>query len=237
MSAHPIVGYTNVAGPCARLLHRAYARVISILHLDAGRQIDQCARREVGRRTGQGPRADQRRAVHFIRLSREIIRSRHGTSRAGRRSLCVPAVSIFVLDVVVGLLFSWCGGDKPKGCIRPLMSVTNAILLGDRGARCSRSAFRHCRQSRAVGRGFGFIALSFGIRGTLRLSCHPRMLAMYKKNAVSGVHLVGGETRGGSLDGTPILLAVLYLVAGVLFHLSLAGPLEPGVTLGHIPSA
>ena len=79
------------------------------LHRDAGRQIDQGAGGEVGRRTGQGHRADQRRRRHSSELPAEsdLKESRHGSSRAepsipscsGCRFSCSPCSSAI----------SWCG--------------------------------------------------------------------------------------------------------------------------------
>ncbi len=119
-----IVGYTNVAGRVAGLgLEPLCAQSVQ-LHRDPGRQIDQGARGELGRRTGQGHRADQRRRRRPSEFPAESIRRAAMDHIAQAIDPFVFQLSIFVLAVFVGYFVVW---SVTPALHTPLMSVTNAI--------------------------------------------------------------------------------------------------------------
>ena len=103
-----IVGYTNVAGRVAQSASSLYARNLFNFIETMVDKTNQGARGELGRRTGQGHRADQRRRRHPSELPAEsssgeppwIISHRPSIpSCSGCRSSCSPCSSAI----------SWCG--------------------------------------------------------------------------------------------------------------------------------
>ena len=119
-----IVGYTNVAGRVAASASSLYARNLFSFIETLVDKIDQGARGEVGRRTGQGHRADQGRRRHSSELPAESVRRAAMDHIAQAVDPFVFRLSIFVLAVFVGYFVVW---SVTPALHTPLMSVTNAI--------------------------------------------------------------------------------------------------------------
>ena len=118
-----IVGYTNVAGRVAASASGLYARNLFSFIETMIDKANKVARRELGRRTGQVDRVDQRRRRHPPELPAEI----GGEAMEHLAQAVDPFVfrlSIFVLAVFVGYFVVW---SVTPALHTPLMSVTNAI--------------------------------------------------------------------------------------------------------------
>src|SRR4249920_3206363 len=173
-----IVGCTNVAGRVAQSASSLYARNLFNFR-DAGRQIDQVARRQLGRRTGESHRADQRRRRHPPELPAESLRREAMEHVAQAVYPFVFRLSIFVLAVFVGYFVVW---SVTPALHTPLMSVTNAISSVIVVGALLAVGVPMISSGSGWARGFGFIALIFAcvnIFGGFLVT--QRMLAMYKK--------------------------------------------------------
>ena len=174
-----IVGYTNVAGRVAAVgLEPLCAQSVQ-LHRDAGRQGEQGARGELGRRTGEGHRADQRRRRHSSELPAESLRRAAMDHIAQAVDPFVFRLSIFVLAVFVGYFVVW---SVTPALHTPLMSVTNAISSVIVVGALLAVGVPMISSGSGWARGFGFVALIFAcvnIFGGFLVT--QRMLAMYKK--------------------------------------------------------
>ena len=176
-----IVGYTNVAGRVAQSASSLYARNLVQLHRDAGRQGQQDARGQLGRRTGEGHRADQGRRRHPPELPAESLRREAMEHVAQAVDPFVFRLSIFVLAVFVGYFVVW---SVTPALHTPLMSVTNAISSVIVVGALLAVGVPMISSGSGWARGFGFIALIFAcvnIFGGFLVT--QRMLAMYKKKA------------------------------------------------------
>ena len=150
-----------------------------LLHRDTGRQIDQGARGEVGRRTGEGDRVDQGRCRHSSELPAESIRRAAMDHVAQVVDPFVFRLSIFVLAVFVGYFVVW---SVTPALHTPLMSVTNAISSVIVVGALLAVGVGLVSSGSGLARGFGFVALVFAcvnIFGGFLVT--QRMLAMYKK--------------------------------------------------------
>ncbi len=190
-----IVGYTNVAGRVAASASSLYARNLFNFIETLVDKIDQGARGELGRRTGQGHRADQRRRRRPSEFPAESIRRAAMDHIAQAVDPFVFRLSIFVLAVFVGYFVVW---SVTPALHTPLMSVTNAISSVIVVGALLAVGVPMISSGSGWARGFGFIALIFAcvnIFGGFLVT--QRMLAMYKKKAeVSGVHLGVTMTKG-----------------------------------------
>jgi len=133
-------------------------------------------------------------------------------------------LSIFVLAVFVGYFVVW---SVTPALHTPLMSVTNAISSVIVVGALLAVGVAMVGSGGALARGFGFVALVFAcvnIFGGFLVT--QRMLAMYKKKPSERRAPRGDEDKGG-LSMNANLAALLYLVAGVLFILSLRGLSSP----------
>jgi NAD(P) transhydrogenase subunit alpha len=129
-------------------------------------------------------------------------------------------LSIFVLAVFVGYFVVW---SVTPALHTPLMSVTNAISSVIVVGALLAGGVANVSSGSGWARGFGFVALVFAcvnIFGGFLVT--QRMLGMYKKRSSKRRAPRGGEDSG-ALYMNANLAAVLYLVAGVLFILSLRG--------------
>ena len=175
-----IVGYTNVAGRVAASASSSLCAQPVQLHRDHDRQGEQGAGRELGRRTGQGDRADQRRRRHPSELPAEI----GGEAMEHLAQAVDPFVfrlSIFVLAVFVGYFVVW---SVTPALHTPLMSVTNAISSVIVVGALLAVGVGMISSGSGWARGFGFVALIFAcvnIFGGFLVT--QRMLAMYKKKS------------------------------------------------------
>ena len=174
-----IVGYTNVAGRVAASASSLYARnlfsFIETLVDKSTKALDG----EVGRRTGQGYRADQRRRGHSSEFPAESIRSAAMDHLAQVVDPFVFRLSIFVLAVFVGYFVVW---SVTPALHTPLMSVTNAISSVIVVGALLAVGVAMVGSGGVWARGFGFVALIFAsvnIFGGFLVT--QRMLAMYQK--------------------------------------------------------
>ena len=149
------------------------------LHRDDGRQAEQGARGQLGRRTGESHRADQRRRRHPPELPAESLRREAMEHVAQAVDPFVFRLSIFVLAVFVGYFVVW---SVTPALHTPLMSVTNAISSVIVVGALLAVGVPMISSGSGWARGFGFIALIFAcvnIFGGFLVT--QRMLAMYKK--------------------------------------------------------
>ena len=149
------------------------------LHRDDGRQGEQGARGQLGRRTGESHRADQRRRRHPSELPAESLRREAMEHIAQAVDPFVFRLSIFVLAVFVGYFVVW---SVTPALHTPLMSVTNAISSVIVVGALLAVGVPMISSGSGWARGFGFIALIFAcvnIFGGFLVT--QRMLAMYKK--------------------------------------------------------
>ena len=119
-----IVGYTNVAGRVAQSASSLYARNLFNFIETMVDKAEQGARGQLGRRTGESHRADQRRRRHPSELPAESLRREAMEHVAQAVDPFVFRLSIFVLAVFVGYFVVW---SVTPALHTPLMSVTNAI--------------------------------------------------------------------------------------------------------------
>ena len=176
-----IVGYTNVAGRVAQSASSLYARNLFNFIETLVDKAEQGARGQLGRRTGESHRADQRRRRHPPELPAESLRREAMEHVAQAVDPFVFRLSIFVLAVFVGYFVVW---SVTPALHTPLMSVTNAISSVIVVGALLAVGVPMISSGSGWARGFGFIALIFAcvnIFGGFLVT--QRMLAMYKKKA------------------------------------------------------
>ena len=174
-----IVGYTNVAGRVAQSASSLYARNLFNFIETMVDKAEQGARGQLGRRTGESHRADQRRRRHPSELPAESLRREAMEHIAQAVDPFVFRLSIFVLAVFVGYFVVW---SVTPALHTPLMSVTNAISSVIVVGALLAVGVPMISSGSGWARGFGFIALIFAcvnIFGGFLVT--QRMLAMYKK--------------------------------------------------------
>src|SRR5712691_7215834 len=134
----------------------------------------------MGRRTGQGHRADQGRRRHPSEFSAENRLRRAAMDHIAQAvDPFVFRLSIFVLAVFVGYFVVW---SVTPALHTPLMSVTNAISSVIVVGALLAVGVAMVGSGGAWARGFGFVALMFAsvnIFGGFLVT--QRMLAMYQK--------------------------------------------------------
>ena len=156
-----------------------YARNLFNFIETHGRQDEQGARGELGRRAGESHRADQRRRRHPPELPAESLRREAMEHIAQAVDPFVFRLSIFVLAVFVGYFVVW---SVTPALHTPLMSVTNAISSVIVVGALLAVGVAMISSGSGWARGFGFVALIFAcvnIFGGFLVT--QRMLAMYKK--------------------------------------------------------
>ena len=120
-----IVGFTNLAGRVASSASSLYARNLFNFIETLVDKTSKATGGELGRRTGQGHRADQRRRRHPPEFPAEKrIRRVPMDHIVQAVDPFVFRLSIFVLAVFVGYFVVW---SVTPALHTPLMSVTNAI--------------------------------------------------------------------------------------------------------------
>ncbi len=158
-----------------------------LVHRNHDRQGQQGARRELGRRTGQGDGADQGRRRHPPEFPAEV-----GAEAMEHLAQAVDPfvfrLSIFVLAVFVGYFVVW---SVTPALHTPLMSVTNAISSVIVVGALLAVGVGMISSGSGWARGFGFVALIFRLREHLRrLPGHPANARdVQEKSEVSGNHL------------------------------------------------
>src|SRR5258705_4234800 len=152
-----IVGYTNVAGRVAQSASSLYARnLFNFIET----MVQQGARGQLGRRTGEGHRADQRRRRHPSELPTQIDSLRRAAMDHIAQAVdpFVFRLSIFVLAVFVGYFVVW---SVTPALHTPLMSVTYAISSVIVVGALLAVGVPLVGSGGAWARGFGFVALVF----------------------------------------------------------------------------